>query len=185
MRTRGFIYRRGGSSAPVACCLDESDAFLGSEMQCPCKEFNSLPIGCPAHSALQVADPACAHARTCGQFFLCQASSRAIGSQEIAEGGNGSCCHRQRASLEFLSCADANMPSSLLIVSHSSMTERQASAWVSACKTSWSAQGKSGILQTRRIRYRAKGMAQSASPAHTCAGGYTSLSFHNKEDHQC
>src|SRR6266516_2638526 len=150
MRTRGFIYRRGGSSAPVACCLDESDAFLGSEMQCPCKEFNSLPIGCPAHSALQVADPACAHARTCGQFFLCQASSRAIGSQEIAEGVRLSGRHHHCTSLWFLSFADASTLRFRFLIVPQPSRQNCVGECVGKCVyCSWSRETKSDILLTR------------------------------------
>jgi len=60
--------------------------FLLSEMQGLCQEFNGPLIGRPACAALQVADPARAHTGARGQIFLRQASSRAIGYQEIAEG---------------------------------------------------------------------------------------------------
>src|SRR5207247_4608390 len=58
-----------------------------------------------------------------GQFFLCQASSSSVRSQDLTERGNGSCCHRQRTSLEFLSCTDADMDDRVFALYHTHPSE--------------------------------------------------------------
>jgi hypothetical protein len=111
---------------PATGGLNESAMFLLREMQCLGQELNRPPVGRAAHSTLQVTDAPGAHAYSLGQFLLCQAGSSPVRSQELAEGGKGSCCHHQRTSLEMLSYADAKMPGlRFLIVPHSSLRGRQ------------------------------------------------------------